>query len=86
MTLAALGLESELGCDPSSGHAAKVQLNQSLIEPSSLIVHTKPSLRLRFSDNGLIQPFVNYNFKEGFFLVSSSIATVNWKADSGQRR
>jgi hypothetical protein len=36
-------------------------------------------------NNGLIQPFVNYNLKEGFYLTSAPIATVNWKADSGQR-
>ena len=35
--------------------------------------------------NGLIQPFVNYNFPEGFYLTSAPIATVNWKADSGQQ-
>ena len=36
-------------------------------------------------NNGLIQPFVNYNFKEGFYLTSAPIATVDWKADSDQR-
>lgn len=36
-------------------------------------------------NNGLIQPFINYNFKEGFYLTSSPILTVDWKADSGQR-
>jgi hypothetical protein len=36
-------------------------------------------------NNGLIQPFVNYNFKEGFYLTSAPIATVNWKADSSNR-
>jgi hypothetical protein len=36
-------------------------------------------------NNGLIQPFVNYNFKEGFYLTSAPIMTVNWKADGGQR-
>jgi hypothetical protein len=36
-------------------------------------------------NNGLIQPFVNYNFKGGFYLTSAPIATVNWKSDSGQR-
>jgi len=35
--------------------------------------------------NGIIQPFVNYNFPEGFYLTSAPIATVNWKADSGQQ-
>ena len=35
--------------------------------------------------NGLIQPFVNYNFKDGFYLTSAPIMTVNWKADSGQK-
>jgi hypothetical protein len=36
-------------------------------------------------NNGLIQPFVNYNFKEGFYLTSAPIATVNWDAPSGQK-
>ena len=34
--------------------------------------------------NGLVQPFVNYNFTSGFYLVSGPIITVNWKADSDQ--
>ena len=36
-------------------------------------------------NNGLIQPFVNYNFRGGFYLVSGPILTVDWKADSGQQ-
>jgi hypothetical protein len=36
-------------------------------------------------NNGLIQPFVNYNFPDGFYLTSAPILTVNWKADSGQQ-
>jgi hypothetical protein len=36
-------------------------------------------------NNGLIQPFVNYNFSEGLYLVSAPIATVNWDADSGDK-
>ena len=36
-------------------------------------------------NNGLIQPFVNYNFKEGFYLTSAPIATVNWDAAGGQK-
>ena len=36
-------------------------------------------------NNGLIQPFVNYNFKDGFYLTSAPILTVDWKADSGQQ-
>jgi hypothetical protein len=36
-------------------------------------------------NNGLIQPFVNYNFPEGFYLTTAPIWTVNWKADSGQQ-
>jgi hypothetical protein len=36
-------------------------------------------------NNGLIQPFVNYNFPEGVYLTSAPIATVNWNADSGQQ-
>ncbi len=36
-------------------------------------------------NNGLIQPFLNYNFTEGLYLTSSPIATVDWRADSGQQ-
>ena len=36
-------------------------------------------------NNGLIQPFVNYNFEGGFYLVSGPILTVDWKAESSQR-
>ena len=35
--------------------------------------------------NGLIQPFVNYNFEGGFYLTSAPIATVNWKAEGSQQ-
>jgi hypothetical protein len=30
----------------------------------------------------LIQPFVNYNLPEGWFLVSAPIITANWDASS----
>jgi hypothetical protein len=33
----------------------------------------------------LIQPFLNYNLEEGWFLVSAPIITANWEADSGDR-
>ena len=36
-------------------------------------------------NNGLIQPFLNYNFPGGTYLTSSPILTVNWSADSGDR-
>jgi hypothetical protein len=36
-------------------------------------------------NNGLIQPFVNYNFEGGLYLTTAPIATVDWKADSGQQ-
>ena len=35
--------------------------------------------------NGLIQPFANYNFPDGFYLTSSPIWTVDWKAEGGQQ-
>lgn len=35
--------------------------------------------------NGLIQPFVNYNFQGGLYLTSSPVATVNWKAAGSQQ-
>jgi hypothetical protein len=36
-------------------------------------------------NNGLIQPFLNYNFQGGLYLTSAPILTVDWKADSGQQ-
>ncbi len=36
-------------------------------------------------NNGLVQPFVNYNFAGGLYLTSAPILTVDWKADSGQQ-
>ncbi|MBL0354128.1 MAG: neuromedin U [Dechloromonas sp.] len=36
-------------------------------------------------NNGLIQPFVNYNLAGGLYLTSAPIITANWKAESSQR-
>jgi hypothetical protein len=36
-------------------------------------------------NNGLMQPFLNYNFPGGLYLTTAPIITVNWKADSGQQ-
>jgi hypothetical protein len=36
-------------------------------------------------NNGLIQPFVNYNFEGGAYLTSSPIFTVNWEAQGSQQ-
>jgi hypothetical protein len=36
-------------------------------------------------NQGLLQPFVNYNFPTGWYLVSSPIMTANWSAPSSQR-
>lgn len=33
----------------------------------------------------MLQPFVNYNFEDGLYLVSSPIITADWKADSSDR-
>jgi hypothetical protein len=33
----------------------------------------------------LLQPFINYNFPSGWYLVSSPIMTANWSAASSQR-
>jgi hypothetical protein len=33
-------------------------------------------------NNGLLQPFINYNFKGGLYLTSSPILTVDWQASS----
>jgi hypothetical protein len=36
-------------------------------------------------NNGLIQPFLNYNFPSGMYLTSAPIATVDWQAPSSQK-
>ena len=36
-------------------------------------------------NNGLIQPFVNYNFDGGFYITSAPLITANWKAENSQR-
>lgn len=32
-------------------------------------------------NNGLIQPFLNYNFKSGFYLTSAPVITADWHAE-----
>ena len=36
-------------------------------------------------NNGLIQPFLNYNFDGGLYATSLPVLSVDWKAESGQR-
>ncbi len=36
-------------------------------------------------NNGLIQPFLNYNLPKGLYLTSSPVVTANWEADSGDK-
>jgi hypothetical protein len=36
-------------------------------------------------NNGLIQPFLNYNLPGGAYLTSSPVITIDWKADSSQQ-
>jgi hypothetical protein len=33
----------------------------------------------------LIEPFVNYNLSNGWFLISDMVITANWEADSSNR-
>ena len=35
--------------------------------------------------NGLLQPFINYNFEGGLYLFSSPIVTMNWLAPPNQQ-
>jgi hypothetical protein len=35
--------------------------------------------------NGLLQPFLNYNFEGGLYLTTSPVITMNWLATSGQQ-
>ena len=44
-----------------------------------------PSAKMAKYNNGLVQPFVNYNFHSGLYLTSSPILTVNWYANPALR-
>jgi hypothetical protein len=46
-------------------------------------VGTSPAARAY--SNGLLQPFVNYNFNDGLYLVSSPIITMDWLAPPNQQ-
>lgn len=39
----------------------------------------------KFFTQTLIQPFINYNFEKGLYLVSAPIITCNWEADGDNR-
>jgi hypothetical protein len=39
----------------------------------------------RAYSNGLLQPFVNYNFGDGYYLVSSPIITMSWLSPANQQ-
>lgn len=36
-------------------------------------------------NNGLVQPFLNYNLPGGVYLTTSPVITANWKAEGSQR-
>jgi hypothetical protein len=36
-------------------------------------------------NNGLLQPFLNYNFKSGLYLTSAPIITMNWQAKASNQ-
>jgi hypothetical protein len=38
-----------------------------------------------YYNNGLIQPFLNYNFEGGTYVTSAPIVTVDWTADAGDQ-
>jgi hypothetical protein len=38
-----------------------------------------------YYNNGLIQPFLSYNFKGGLYLTSAPIITADWTADNDNR-
>ena len=33
----------------------------------------------------LVEPFMNYNLRQGWFLITDMIITANWRADSDRR-
>ena len=46
-------------------------------------VGTSPTARAY--SNGLLEPFVNYNFGDGYYLVSAPIITMDWLAPANQQ-
>jgi len=37
-------------------------------------------------NNGLVQPFINYNFKGGLYLTTSPVITANWETSRGSQK
>jgi hypothetical protein len=37
------------------------------------------------TSNFLLEPFINYNLPNGWYLISDMVLTANWKAESGQQ-
>ena len=62
----------------------------ALAQPGSWVIGSLVRQLWSFAGDGdrqdvsqlLIQPFVNYNMEDGWYLVSSPIITANWEADS----
>jgi hypothetical protein len=49
------------------------------------LVSVAGSAQRRSVDQMLIQPFVNYNMRRGWYLTTSPYVTANWMADNGNR-
>lgn len=81
--------DKEIGTQKWSAGPAAVALAQ----PGPWVVGSLVRQLWSFAGDGdrqdvsqlLIQPFVNYNMKDGWYLVSSPIITANWEADSDNR-
>jgi hypothetical protein len=77
--------DDSLGSDRWSAGPAAV----ALATPGRWVVGTLVRQLWSFAGDGdrqdvnqtLIQPFVNYNFDEGWYAVSAPILTANWEAD-----
>ncbi len=78
--------DKQLGTQKWSAGPAAVALAQ----PGPWVVGTLVRQLWSFAGDGdrqdvsqlLIQPFVNYNMADGWYLVSAPIITANWEADS----
>ena len=81
--------DENIGSEKWSAGPAAVALAQ----PGPWVIGTLVRQLWSFAGDGdrqdvsqlLIQPFVNYNMEDGWYLVSSPIITANWEADSDDR-
>jgi hypothetical protein len=65
--------------------SAGLEIDVDLFRKARTSGRSAPTPMRRPTATGLLQPFVNYNFEGGLYLVSSPIITMSWLAPVNQQ-